>query len=173
MRLAWDALPVQEVLEGDGCSMSAFSCWCSQFRVDAFDVDGDGGEDVLDVGLGLAAVAGLSHAVAVDELVDGALDAGAHCVVGLPGSGLLGGSGGSLTFVKLLRQKVQLASVAAGAARLDRAWAAVLLGEPDPDIGGDRQRRRPFPARLALWADDLLSFPVDGESVTVKYLPLA
>ena len=80
MRWPWDALPVQEVLEGGGCSRSAFSRSCSQFRIDALDVDGDGGEDVLDMGLGLAAVAGLSHAVAVDELVDGALDAGAHRV---------------------------------------------------------------------------------------------
>jgi hypothetical protein len=43
---------------------------------EAFDVDGDGGEDVLEVGLGLASVAAVAHAVAVGELAEGALDAG-------------------------------------------------------------------------------------------------
>jgi len=32
---------------------------------EALDVDGDGGEDVLEVGLGLAPVAAVAHAVAV------------------------------------------------------------------------------------------------------------
>jgi hypothetical protein len=39
---------------------------------EAFDVDGDGGQDVLQTGFGLASVAAVAHAVAVGELADGA-----------------------------------------------------------------------------------------------------
>jgi len=43
---------------------------------EALDVDGDGDEDVLEVGLGLASVGAMAHAVAAGELADDALDAG-------------------------------------------------------------------------------------------------
>ena len=56
--------------------------WQSRGRVlagrqlaESLDVDRDGGQDVLKVGFGLAAVAAVAHAVAVGELADGALDA--------------------------------------------------------------------------------------------------
>jgi hypothetical protein len=52
---------------------------------EAFDVDGDGGQDVLEVGFGLAPVAAVTHAVAVGELTDGALDAGPDGVALAPG----------------------------------------------------------------------------------------
>jgi hypothetical protein len=51
---------------------------------EALNVDGDGGQDVLEVGLVLSSVAAAAHAVAVDELVDRAFDSGADRVAGLP-----------------------------------------------------------------------------------------
>ena len=56
---------------------------------EAFDVDGDGGQDVLQVGFGLSPVAAVAHAVAAGELADGALDAGPHRVALAPGGVLL------------------------------------------------------------------------------------
>ena len=52
---------------------------------EAFDVDRDGGQDVLQVGLGLSPVAAVAHAVAAGELADGALDAGPDGVALVPG----------------------------------------------------------------------------------------
>jgi hypothetical protein len=46
-----------------------------RWLAETLDVDGDSGEDVLQVGFGLSAVAAVAHAVAVGELADGALDA--------------------------------------------------------------------------------------------------
>jgi len=43
---------------------------------EAFDVDGDGGQDVLQVGPGLSPVAAVAHAGAAGEFAYGALDAG-------------------------------------------------------------------------------------------------
>jgi hypothetical protein len=48
-----------------------------------------GGQDVLQVGLGLPAVAAVAHAVAAGELADGALDAGPDGVALVPGGVLL------------------------------------------------------------------------------------
>ena len=59
---------------------------------EALDVDGDGGEDVLDVGLGLVSVAAVAHAVAAGERAHGALDAGPDCVALAPGGVLLVGA---------------------------------------------------------------------------------
>jgi len=56
---------------------------------EAFDVDGDGGQDVLQVGLGLSPIAAVAHAVAAGALADGALDAGPGGVALLPGGVLL------------------------------------------------------------------------------------
>jgi hypothetical protein len=70
--------------------------WRSRGRVlagrqwaEALDVDGDGGQDVLQVGLGLSPVAAVAHAVAAGELADGALDAGPYRVALVPGGVLL------------------------------------------------------------------------------------
>ncbi len=49
-------------------------------------------ENVLQVRLGLASVTAAAHAVSVGELVDGALDAGADGIAGLPFGGLLFGT---------------------------------------------------------------------------------
>ena len=56
---------------------------------EAFDVDGDGGQDVLQVGFGLSPVAAVAHAVAAGELADSSLDAGSHRVALAPGRVLL------------------------------------------------------------------------------------
>ncbi len=64
-----DVVLVQEILEGGGPSDRR----CSSGRLqsaETLDVDGDGREDVLEVGLVLASVAAAAHAVAVGELVD-------------------------------------------------------------------------------------------------------
>jgi hypothetical protein len=58
---------------------------------EAFDVDGDGGQDVLQVSFGLSPVAAVAHAVAVGELADSALDARPHRVALVPGRVLLVG----------------------------------------------------------------------------------
>ena len=66
-----DVVLVEVVLEGRwwsrGCALVGW------LLAEALDVDGDGSEDVLEVGLGLPAVAAVAHAVAVGELADGAL----------------------------------------------------------------------------------------------------
>jgi hypothetical protein len=49
---------------------------------ESFDVDRDGGQDVLEVGLGLPVVAAVAHAVAAGELADGAFDTGPDRVSG-------------------------------------------------------------------------------------------
>jgi len=70
---------------------------------EAFDVDGDGGQDVLQVGLGLSPVAAVAHAVAAGELADGARDAGPHCIALVPGGILLVGAAADLQFIELAR----------------------------------------------------------------------
>ena len=70
---------------------------------EALDVDGDGGEDVLEVGFGLSPVAAVAHAVAVGELVDGALDAGPDGIALVPGGVLLVGAVADLQLVELAR----------------------------------------------------------------------
>ena len=78
---------VEVVLEGRwwlrGCALAG------RRLAEALDVDGDGGEDVLEAGLGLPAVAAVTHAVAVGEPAAGALDAGPDCVALVPGGVLL------------------------------------------------------------------------------------
>jgi hypothetical protein len=96
---ALDALLVEVVLEGSrwswGCALAR------RLSAEAFDVDGDGGEYVLQVGLGQAAVSAVAHAVAVGELADRALDAGPHRVALVPGRFLLLGTVAYLQFVQL------------------------------------------------------------------------
>jgi hypothetical protein len=67
-------------------------CWWSwgcgfvgRSPAEAFDVDGDGGEHVLQMGFGLSVVAAAAHAMTVGELADGAFDTGTHCVALVPG----------------------------------------------------------------------------------------
>ncbi|WP_446678556.1 hypothetical protein [Actinoallomurus acaciae] len=57
---AWDALLVEVVLEG--CRWSWGCVFARGLLAEAFDVDGDGGEYVLQVGLGLPAVSAVAHA---------------------------------------------------------------------------------------------------------------
>jgi hypothetical protein len=83
-----------------------------------FDVDSDGGEHVLEVGLGLPPVAAVAHAVAVGELTDGALDAGPDGVALVPGGVLLVGAVADLQFEQFPRGKAHGAlAVAGGGAR--------------------------------------------------------
>jgi hypothetical protein len=72
---------------------------------EAFDVDRDGGQDVLEVGLGLPAVAAVAHAVAAGELADGALDAGPDRVELVSGGVLLAGAVADLQLVELAQGK--------------------------------------------------------------------
>jgi hypothetical protein len=72
---------------------------------EALDVDGDGGEDVLEVGLGLASAAAVAHVVAVGELADGALDAGPDGVALVPGGILLVSAVTDLQFEQFARGK--------------------------------------------------------------------
>ena len=72
---------------------------------EALDVDGDGGERVLEVGLGLASVAAVAHVVAVGELADGALDAGPDGVALVPGGVLLVSAVTDLQFEQFARGK--------------------------------------------------------------------
>ena len=85
--------------------MVAGTCSRREELAEALDVDGDGGEDVLEVGLGLSPVAAVAHAVAVGELADGALDAGPDGVALVPGGVLLVGAVADLQLVELARGK--------------------------------------------------------------------
>ena len=68
---------------------------------EAFYVDRDGGQDMLQVGLGLSPVAAVAHSVAMGELADGALDAGPDGVALVPGGVLLVGAVADLQLVEL------------------------------------------------------------------------
>jgi hypothetical protein len=73
---------------------------------EAFDVDRDGREDVLDVGLRDASVAAAAHLVAVREFVDGALDPGPARVSASPVRVLLVGTVLGLEFVEVTGRKL-------------------------------------------------------------------
>ena len=94
---------VEVVLEG--CRWSRGCALAGRQLAEALGIDGDGGEDVLEVGLGLPPVAAVAHAVAVSELADGALDAGPDCVPLVPGGVLLAGAVAGLQLVELARGK--------------------------------------------------------------------
>jgi hypothetical protein len=72
---------------------------------EALDVDRDGGQDVLEVGPGLPAVAAVAHVVATGELADGALDAGPDGVALVPGGVPLVSAVAGLQLVELARGK--------------------------------------------------------------------
>ena len=81
---------------------------------EAFDVDRDGGQDMLQVGLGLSPVAAVAHAVAAGEFADGALDAGPHCVALVPGGILLVSAVAGLQLAELARGEAHGALAVAG-----------------------------------------------------------
>src|SRR5207237_562157 len=139
---------------------------------EALDVDGDGGQDVLQVGLGLPAVAAVAHAVAAGEFADGALDAGPDGVALVPGRVLLVGAVADLQLVELARGEAHcaLAVAGGGAGGPGRAGLALGLGEAgDDERGGVRRGGRvgavPALAGLALGAGDFLAVVVDAEVV--------
>jgi hypothetical protein len=95
-----------------------------------FDVDGDGSEDVLEVGFGLPSVAAVAHAVAMGELADGALDARPHRVALVPGGVLLVSMVTDLRFEQFARGNptVRLPSPeVVQAARTGQGWHCALV----------------------------------------------
>jgi hypothetical protein len=82
-----------------GCALAGWDL------AEAFDVDRDGGQDMLQVGLGLSSAAAVAHAVTAGELADGAVDAGPHGVALVPGGVLLVGAVAGLQLVELARGK--------------------------------------------------------------------
>lgn len=93
---------VEVVLEGSwSAARECFFGWWQS--AEALDVDGDGRQDVLDVGLSLSLVATASHSVSVGELVDRALHSGANRVAGLPFGRLLLGADAELQVAELSR----------------------------------------------------------------------
>jgi hypothetical protein len=146
-----DAVLVEEVLEGGRASGRRRSCGWWQ-AAEALDVDGDGGQDVLDVCSVLPSVAAAAHTVAVGELIDGALHSGAHRVPGLPlGCPLLGAD-----------SKLQVA----GFSWWEAHGAGAFAG------GGALGADRAGPA-LALGAGHLLAVEVDVEVVAAEALASA
>ena len=115
----------------------------------AFDVDRDGGQDMLQVGLGLSAVAAVAHAVAAGELTDGALDAGPHGVALVPGGILLVSAVADLQLVELARGEAHgaVAVAGGGAGGSDGAGLALALGEACHDERGGVGRGRGVGAR--------------------------
>src|SRR5215831_8468729 len=111
---------------------------------EAFDVDRDGGQDMLQVGLGLSPVAAVAHAVAAGELADGALDAGPHGVALMPGEVLLVGAVAGLQLVELAREEAHsaLAVAGGGAGGPGGAGLALALGEARHDERGGVGRGR-------------------------------
>src|SRR5574340_1656973 len=134
--------------------------------VEADDVDGGGGEGVLETDLGQAAIAGPAEAGDVEGLVDGALDPGAQGVLGLPGlAGLLGpGTGQGLVEFPGAEAEHAGASRRGGALVLGRAGVAVGAGELDDDgVAAVLPDGEPAGAGAALWAAGLADRPVDAE----------
>lgn len=105
---------------------------------EAFDVDGDCGQHVLQMGLGLPAVAAVAHAVVVGELADGAPDAGQDRVSLVPGRVLLVDAVAQLQFEQFARREADGAVSVAGAGALGtcRAGLALALGEAGDDQRG-------------------------------------
>ena len=84
---------VEVVLEGS--RPAGRGCFFGRRQsAEALDVDGDGRQDVLDVGFSLSAA--VAYAVCVGELVDRALHSGADRVAGLPLGRLLLGTDAEL-----------------------------------------------------------------------------
>src|SRR6266536_698077 len=95
---------------------------------EALDAEGDAGEDVLQVELGQAAVAGVAQVGAADRLGDGALHAGTPVVAGAPsggGLGLLGRQAGLMDRFGVDADPAGPAGVGLGALGAQGAGAAV------------------------------------------------
>jgi hypothetical protein len=126
----------------EGCRWSLGGALVGGHLAEALDVDRDGGEDVLQVGLGLSPVAAVAHAVAVGELADGALDAGPDGVALVPGGILLVGAVADLQLVQFSRGKptVRLPSpevVQAALAGQGWHWALVKRATMSGAASGD------------------------------------
>ena len=115
-----------------GCALAGWEL------AEAFDADRDGGQDMLQVGLGLSPVAAVALAVAAGELADGALDAGPHCVALVLGGILLVGAVADLQFVELARGEARgaLAVAGGGAGSSDGAGLALARGKACHDERG-------------------------------------
>jgi hypothetical protein len=120
---------VEVVLE-DG-RLAGCGCFLGRCQsAEALDIDGDGRQDVLDVGLSLSSVAAVAHAVAVGELVDGSLHPGAHRVAGLPLGCLLLGTDAELQVAEFSWGKPTVRALSAVVvhwvrARQGRHWLVV------------------------------------------------
>src|SRR5215467_4525222 len=129
------------------------------------EVERAGHVDVVEAGLGQAAVAGAPGAVA-GGLVHGALDAGAAGVVGLEGDGAFRGPGGGEGLVDLAWAQEQLppGPGRGGALVPGGTVAAGRGGEPDADrlLAVAGLHRLPFAADRAFGAGGLPAVPVDG-----------
>ena len=82
------------------------------------------------MGFGLSAVAAVTHAVAVGELVDGTLDAGADGVALVPGGVLLVSAVADLQLVELARGKPTLrlpSPEVVQAARTGQGWHCAVV----------------------------------------------
>src|SRR6266545_6507143 len=86
--------------------------------VQADEVEGDGGVDVFEMGLGQALVAGVAGAGDGDGLMHGAFDAGADGVAGLPGCGVLLGAVGLQRLVQRAGLEGELPAAAGGGGAL-------------------------------------------------------
>src|SRR5689334_3789414 len=101
-------------------------------RADPRQIDGDGGDDVLQAGLGQADVAALPQAAPADRLTVGSLDAGPSGIVQAERRGALLFSCGLQRLVMLacLQSDDARLALGFGAAAPQRAWCAVPGGEP-------------------------------------------
>jgi hypothetical protein len=108
-----DLVLIEVVLEGG--RLAGWACFPGRWQsAEALDVDGDGSQNVLKVGLVLSSVAAASHAVAVDELVDRAFHSGAHRVAGLPLGRLLLGADAELQVAECSWGKADVAGAFSG-----------------------------------------------------------
>ena len=137
--------------------------------IGADEVDGGGGQDAGEVGLGLSAVGSAAQPGAADGLGDGALDAGADVVSLLPLVGLLFATSLIEDLLLRLGQEGEAAAVSAvrglGALRSQRARTAVLEREVH---AGDRGAGGfalvgPADADRSVRAGDSPVVPVDVE----------
>ena len=91
------------------------------------------------MGLGLAPVAAVAHAVTVGELADSALDAGPDRIALVPGGVLLAGAVAGLQFKQLARRESDGALAVAGVGAGGPGGAGLALG---PGEAGDDERAR-------------------------------
>jgi hypothetical protein len=138
-----------------------------QPRHEAHQVDGNGREHMLQMGLGQAHVAGAPHLVGAHALGQRALDAGAQGLLGGEGGGALTVARGQERLVFLPRMQGELARLcrAARAARPRRTGPTGGSGELDADNGGAilLPCRQPLGTRAPQGAGHALRVPIDRE----------